>query len=193
MQTLLHAKDLIAHEDAILGRRMVILVLIVSVIWKGWSPVTVQVLLYPALILVLLVFLLVTVPHNAFRPLVSYGMVLGGLTDFFSNFVLGDLLRIASFKNLGIFNVSGQVFFAPLAWSLIVIFFLYYWPKENKRLSYFYVLVWAGLATAFSQVVYHADLFEYSPWFYPFPMLIIFLARFAFIAWIAKPWTNFWS
>lgn len=80
---------------------------------------------------------------------------------------------------------------APLAWTLIIIFYLYFWPRENKQLSYFYTLSWAGLATGFSQVVYLAELFEYKPWLYPLPMLIMFIVRFALAAWVAKPWTNF--
>ena len=149
---------------------------------------TVQVLLYPALILILALFLLITVPRKVFRTLLPYGLVLGGLLDYVCHLVLGDLFKVFSFKNHGIFNVSGQMILAPLAWTLIIIFYLYFWPRENKQLSYFYVLAWGGLATGFSQVVYLAELFEYRPWLSPIPMLIMFLARFAFAGWVAKPW-----
>lgn len=152
---------------------------------------TVQVLLYPTLVLILATFLLITVPRKVFRALLPYGLVLGGLLDYVWNVIFGDLFKIFIYKNNGVFDVSGQMIFAPLAWTLIIVFYLYFWPKENRQLCYFYVLFWGGLATGFSQVVYFAALFEYKPWFYPLPMLIMFLVRFALAAWVAKPWTNF--
>lgn len=162
-------------------------------IWKGALPVTIQVFFYPGFILIVLIFLLITVPRAAFRALLPYGIVLGGLLDYLWNLVLGNLFRIFVYTNHGIFNVSGQMFLAPLAWTLIIVFYLYFWPRDNRQLSYFYMLAWGGLATGFGQVVYLIELFEYSPWLYPLPMLGLFLARFAFAAWVAKPWTNTWD
>jgi len=150
----------------------------------------VQLLVYPVLILVIAVFLLATVPRAKLRSLLPYGLVLGGLVDVLWNMLFDDLLNVFRYTNLGIFNASGQLFLAPLAWSLIIVFYLYFWPQDGSKLPYFYVLSWALLATGFSQVVSLAGLFEYKTWYYPLPMLILFIIRFALIAWIAKPWTN---
>jgi len=152
-----------------------------------------QVLLYPILVLVLTIFLLITVPRGALRSLIPYGLALGGLFDFIWHWLFGHVLGLFAFKNLGIFDFNGHVFLAPLAWTLIIVFYLYFWPREGTKLAYLYVLTWALLATGFGQVVNGVGMFEYEPWVYPFPMLILFLGRFALVAWIAKPWTNSWS
>ena len=154
------------------------------------DALTVQALLYPTLILIIAVFLLATVPRSSLRRLIPYGIVLGGLIDVFWNMLFDDLLNVFRYTNLGIFDASGQLFLAPLAWSLIIVSYLYFWPSDNSPLRYFYVLAWAFLATGFSQLVRFAGLFEYRAWYYPFPMLILFVIRFALIAQIAKPWTN---
>jgi hypothetical protein len=150
----------------------------------------VQVWFYPCLVFVLLTLLLLTIPKEALRLLLPFGLVLGGLVDVVSNFIFGNLFGIYRFTNPGIFNASGQMILSPLAWILVIVLFLYFWPKKYTQLVYFYVLAWGLLATGVSQVVDFLELFDYSEWFYPFPMLILFLIRFAFVAWIAKPWTN---
>ncbi len=152
-----------------------------------------QILFYPSFILILLSFLLITVPRTALRALLSYGFVLGGLLDAAINLIFGNLLHVFSYTDLDIFNVSGQIILSPLAWVLIIVLYLYFWPRDNRQLSYFYILAWSLLATGFSQVVDLVELFEYLPWFYPIPMLIMFLGRFALAAWVAKPGTNSWD
>ena len=143
-------------------------------------------MIYPTLIFILATFVLITIPRDKLRVLLPYGVVLGGLIDFLDDMVWGNLFRIMSYDQMGIFDASGHLFLAPLAWTLLVVFYLYFWPDDNRYVAYFYVLAWALLATGFSQVVHAAGLFTYSPWFYPFPMLITFLIRFAFIAWMAQ-------
>lgn len=154
---------------------------------------TIQVLFYPSVVLVLLAFILLTIPRAALRTLVPLGLVLGGLVDTICNFICGNLLRIYSFTSPGILDASGHLILAPLAWSLVIIAFLYFWPsKKFEPLTYFYILAWGLLATGFSQVVDFLELFDYSDWLYPLPMLILFLVRFSLAAWVAKPWTNSW-
>ncbi|MCK9524428.1 MAG: hypothetical protein M0R49_00655 [Limnochordia bacterium] len=154
---------------------------------------TVQMWFYPGLILLLLGFLLITVPRTSLRSLVPFGFVLGGLLDGVLNLIFGNVFHFASYINSGMFDASGQLILAPITWILVIIFFLYFWPRDQGNLVYLYVLAWALLATAFSQVVHFLGLFEYSPWMYPLPMLILFLGRFALAAWVAKPWTNSWT
>ncbi len=154
---------------------------------------TVQALFYPTLILILAVFLLVTVPRDVMRTLLPYGVVLGGLVDVVCHLLFGNLLKVFSYTNVGVFDVGGGLLiFAPLAWTLVIVFYLYFWPVDNRHLGYFYGLAWSLLATAFGQVILNAELFSYTSWFYPLPMLIIFVLRFAFITWVAKPWKGIW-
>ncbi len=151
-----------------------------------------QLLLYPTLIFILILFLMITVPRKTLRTLLPYGVVLGGLVNALKTYLLQNALKLVSYKNLGVFACSKQMFLAPLAWVLVIVFYLYFWPKEPPLLSWSYCVAWAVLATAFSQVVKEADLFSYVPWFYPLPMFLVFLARFAFTAWLAKPWRPSW-
>ena len=151
---------------------------------------TAQVLVYPALIVILAVFLLITVPRDEFRLLVPYGVVLGGLVDFLFDRLFSSLFHVFSYTNLGMFGVSGQLLLAPLAWTLIIVFYLYFWPRDHRYLGYFYILAWSLLATGYSQVVLQLEMFSYLPWYYPLPMLLLFIARFAFVAWFGKRWTR---
>lgn len=149
-------------------------------------PVLIQFIVYPVLILIVAIFLLITVPRDKLRLLLPYGVVLGGLLDFVDDTIMGKLFKVIAFSELGLFDASGHLIFAPLAWTLIIVFYLYFWPDDNKYLGYLYGFAWALLATAFSQVVYKAELFSYAPWFYPLPMLLTFVLRFAFITWVAQ-------
>ena len=153
---------------------------------------TIQVLLYPGLIFIVILFLILTVPRQALRSLLPYGIVFGGLLDFLLNVVLGDLFKIFAFQNTGCFDASGHLLFAPLAWTLLIVFYFYFWPKDNRNLGYLYSFAWALLATGFSQVITEVELFHYLPWYYPLPMFIVFLVRFAFITWVVKPWQADW-
>ncbi len=152
-----------------------------------------QIWFYPGMIFLLLVVVLVALPRDTLRLLVPLGLILGGLVDTFCTLICSDLLGIYSYTSPPLFDVSGHLILAPIAWSLVIVFFLYFWPKYSKQLGYFYVLTWGLLATGVSQVVHYLGLFDYSDWLYPLPMLFLFLLRFALAAWIAKPWTNSWA
>lgn len=149
---------------------------------------TAQVMLYPVFIALVTSFLLIALPRSELRLLIPYGLVLGGLHDYLFSLVFGDLLGFFEFTSPGLFDASGYLVLAPLAWSLVVIFFLYFFPKEHDYLGYLYILAWALMATGYSQVVEHVGLFTYRPWFYPLPLLILAILRFALVAWLAKPW-----
>lgn len=151
---------------------------------------TLQMLFYPGFILILAIFTLITVPRSEFRDLMPYGIVLGGLVDFVSSLIFGTMFKMYTYSNHGIFNVGGHIILASLAWTLVMIVYLYFWPRNNRNLTYFYIAAWAGLATGFSQIVRGIDLFDYSPWYYPLPMLIVHITWFSLAAWVAKPWTN---
>lgn len=159
---------------------------------KGVFLLTLQLLLYPSLITILALFLLLTVPRKALRSLMPYGVVLGGLLDFVFNVVLGGLFKVFSYESAGFFVASGHLLFAPLAWTLVTVFYFYFWPQDNRNLGYFYGFSWALLATGFSQVVHKLELFRYLPWYYPLPMFVVFLVRFILVTWIAKPWRADW-
>lgn len=153
---------------------------------------TAQAVLYPALLALLTLLVLITVPRQALRSLIPYGVVLGGLFDFLYNLLLGNIFKIISFHNAGLFDASGHVFLAPLAWALIMVIYLYFWPQGHHGWGWTYGFTWALLATGFSQIVYAVDLFHFSPWFYPLPMFISFAVRFALATWITKPWSADW-
>ncbi len=131
---------------------------------------------------------MVTIPRRALRILLPYGIVLGGLFDTFYVWIFQDLLKIIRFQHLGTFDCSGHSFLSSLAWVLIIVFYIYFWPQESRYLNYAYCFSWALLATAFSQLVTSAGLFQYRSWFYPFPMFLAYLLWFAAAAWIVKPW-----
>lgn len=154
---------------------------------------TVQILLYPILVFILIIFLLLTVPRQSLRALMPYGVVLGGLLDFACNLIFGNLFKIFSFHPVDFLTAGEHLLLTPIAWACLVIFYLYFWPTKNQRLGFFYGFAWAILATGFSQIVYQVGLFRYQNWFYPFPMLLMFLARFAIITWIVKPWLADWQ
>lgn len=146
--------------------------------------VTTQLLVYPVLILLVGALVLLTVPREHLRTLLPYGAVLGGLFDYLESLVTGTL-KLTAFKNLGILQAGGHPLLGHLAWVPIIVLFLYYWPRGKMSLGYLYTAAWALLATGFSQVVRLAGIFEYVSWYYPIPMFLLFLARFALAAWVA--------
>ncbi|HHT43755.1 MAG TPA: hypothetical protein GX014_10205 [Firmicutes bacterium] len=147
---------------------------------------TVQVLVYPVLIVLVGGFALLTVPREDLRLLLPYGVVLGGLYDYIHGVITGDLLKIGTFQNQHIFAVGDHLILTPIAWTFIMVLYLYYWPQRNKYIGWLYLLSWALLATGYSQVVRSAGLFTYLPWFYPIPMFLLFLIRFALATWVAQ-------
>ncbi|HPT84252.1 MAG TPA: hypothetical protein PLM25_10195 [Limnochordia bacterium] len=152
---------------------------------KGMVLVTVQLLVYPVLLLLVAGFVLLTVPRDHLRVLLPYGAVLGGILDYLTSLATG-VLGLTSFKNLGILQAGDHPLLGHLVWVFLIVFFLYYWPSENRGLGYLYTAAWALLATGFSQVVKQAEIFEYVPWYYPVPMFLLFLARFALAVWVAQ-------
>ena len=147
---------------------------------------TVQVLVNPVLIVLVGGFALLTVPREDLRLLLPYGVVLGGLYDYIHGVITGDLLKIGTFQNQHIFAVGDHLILTPIAWTFIMVLYLYYWPQRNKYIGWLYLLSWALLATGYSQVVRSAGLFTYLPWFYPIPMFLLFLIRFALATWVAQ-------
>ncbi|MDI9459444.1 MAG: hypothetical protein QM373_06955, partial [Bacillota bacterium] len=126
------------------------------------------------------------VPREDLRLLLPYGVVLGGLYDYIHGVITGDLLKIGTFQNQHIFAVGDHLILTPIAWTFIMVLYLYYWPQRNKYIGWLYLLSWALLATGYSQVVRSAGLFTYLPWFYPIPMFLLFLIRFALATWVAQ-------
>jgi hypothetical protein len=149
-------------------------------------PMAAQLLVYPVLVVVLGVLVLLTVPKSRLDALLPFGVVLGGLLDYLYSEFMGPLLGITAFKNLGFLQASGHPLLGHIAWVFIVVLFLHFWPEDNRYLGSLYGLAWALLATGFSQVVRNLGVFEYAPWFYPIPMLLLFIARFAITVWAAK-------
>lgn len=152
----------------------------------------IQALIYPTLVLILAIFLVITVPRQTLRILLPYGVVLGALVNFFYDLLFGHLFKITWFEHLGILNASGHPILGYLAWTLVMVFYLYFWPKDNLNLGYLYLFAWSLLATGFSQVVKQAELYSYVSWFYPLPMFFTFLGQFAFATWVVKPWSAEW-
>lgn len=145
-------------------------------------------LFYPFSVFVLAAFILLAVPRKALRILMPYAFVFGGAFEAVYVWIFQNLLGIIRFQHLGVFESGGRPFLSTLAWVLVIILYLYFWPQESRYLGYAYILSWAGLATAFSQLVKHAGLFHYRDWFYPIPMFISYLIWFGAAAWFAKPW-----
>ena len=108
---------------------------------------TVQVLVYPVLIVLVGGFALLTVPREDLRLLLPYGVVLGGLYDYIHGVITGDLLKIGTFQNQHIFAVGDHLILTPIAWTFIMVLYLYYWPQRNKYIGWLYLLSWALLAT----------------------------------------------
>lgn len=145
-------------------------------------------LVYPILIVLLVLLVIMTIPRRSLRILVPYGVVFGGLLSSLHFFFLGNVFKIFRFDKLGIFEVGGIPLLSAVAWTFIVMTYLYFWPKNNRYLGYFYAFSWAFLATAFSEVVRQAKIFTCQTWYYPLPMLLVFSAKFALITWLCKPW-----
>ncbi|HHY09765.1 MAG TPA: hypothetical protein GX528_04275 [Firmicutes bacterium] len=147
-----------------------------------------QLVLCPAFLFVIILFALITVPQGTLRRLFPYGVTLGGLLNVTKTYILKDLLGLIHYRNLGVFDCGGQMFFAPLIWTFLIILFLYFWPRDNQILAGAYFLAWAILAAAFGQVLKNAELFACEPWLYPLPKFLIFAGRFALTIWVVKPW-----
>ena len=145
---------------------------------------TVQVLVYPVLIVLVGGFALLTVPREDLRLLLPYGVVLGGLYDYIHGVITGDLLKSAPSEpahlrrrrsldphpdRLDVYYGALPVLLAP--------------KKQVYRLALLAVL--GALGHGYSQVVRSAGLFTYLPWFYPIPMFLLFLIRFALATWVA--------
>lgn len=147
-----------------------------------------QILVYPVLVLILALFTVITIPRQTIRFLFPYGVVFGGFLNFIIFLLLVNVFKVFHFQNVGFLHVHGQPILGAVSWIFITMIFIYFWPKNNTTLGYFYTMAWAALATGFSQIISHIELLEHSPFMYPLPMLLLFSANFALVTWISKPW-----
>lgn len=148
-----------------------------------------QILVFPVLLFLLALLMVITMSRQTIRFLFPYGIVFGGFLNFVLFLFLVNVLKVFTFQNGSFLNVHGQPILGAIAWTFIVMIFIYFWPKNNKTLGYFYTLAWASLATGFSQIIVQIELLEHSPFMYPLPMLLLFSAKFALITWVSKPWS----
>lgn len=144
---------------------------------------TLEVLLYPGLLMVLFILMVFLIPRSDLRYYLPYGIVLGGLMDVVLTWLFQDIFKVIKFTNLGMFHCSGQTVFSPLGWTLVITLYLYLWPKSGG-LKYAYTVTWSVLAVAFGQLLANVGLFQYVPWFYPIPLFFVLLGQFVFAVWI---------
>ncbi len=142
----------------------------------------VQIFFYPAFLIFLLILSLIFIPKKDYKEYLIYGFLGGGLGDMVVVGIFQNLLHIIRFKNTGIFNVLGENFLSPPCWTLTVMLFLYFLPKQ-KLFQYLYILTFAGYSVGFGIIVHNVGLFEYRPWFYPVFSYLTFLGWWIFNAW----------
>ncbi len=142
-------------------------------------------LVYPILLVFALFLSLSIIPREKYRVYLIYGFLVGGLMDVLIVTILNNFLGIIQFKNQGIFNALGHHALAPICWTLIMALFLYLLPKPSIFL-YFYILAWGLLSIGFGYIVHNVGLFDFQPWFYPFPALIIFIVWLTFAAYLFR-------
>ncbi len=144
---------------------------------------TATTLFYPSFLSMVFILTVIFIPRNEYKQYLIYGLLVGGLGDVIVVGLLANILHVMWFKNLGIFNVYGQMALSPPSWTLAVMLFLYFMPSRRSFL-YPYVATWAASSVAYAVVVKNAGLYDFLPWMYPIPMYFSFLGWWSFAAWL---------
>ncbi|MGI6148426.1 MAG: hypothetical protein GX195_10355 [Firmicutes bacterium] len=143
----------------------------------------VQAVFYPAFVVAMAVAILLFIPRGQLRGLIPAAAVLGGLGDVITVWLFQDVLGIIWFMNHGIWECANQHFFSPIGWTLVMVFYFYFFPRHLRILRYLYTAAWAALAVGYGLLVRNVELYDFKPWFFPIPMYLTFLAWFTFAIW----------
>jgi hypothetical protein len=142
-------------------------------------------LFYPVFLALVALIVLIIIPGKLRKEYFIYGLIIGALGDVIAVAVFQNVLHFIWFKNLGIFNVMGQMVLSPLCWLFTVMLFLYFLPNRRWFL-YTYVAIWAMASVAFGYMVHNVRLFDFKSWFYPIPAYFTFLGWWVFATWFFK-------
>lgn len=143
----------------------------------------IQALFYPVFVLVVSVAIIAFIPRDEVRRIIPAAAVLGGLGDVIVVWLFQDVLKIIWFKNHGIWECANQHFFSPIGWTLTMVLYFYFYPRDLRILRYLYTAAWATLAVGYGLLVRNVELYDFRPWFFPLPMYLTFLTWFAFVTW----------
>jgi len=143
----------------------------------------ISLLFYPTFLLGTFLLTLIFIPKNLYKEYFIYGFLIGGLGDIIIVAIMQNGLGIMWFKNLGFFNVLGQMALSPLSWTVSVMLFLYFLPKK-RLFIYPYLLTWAAISLGYGYIVHNVGLFDFVSWLYPIPAYFTFLGWWILAAWL---------
>ncbi len=123
------------------------------------------------------------IPRDVYKRYFLYGFMFGAIGDIIVATLLGPVLHLIQYKNMGVFGLFGIVsFWTPIAWMFAFMLFFYFLPMRRIFL-YPYIIGFAIFGYFLGIVLQQLDLYEYiGNYLYFAP--ITFIIWFSISAWV---------
>ncbi|MFZ7103275.1 MAG: hypothetical protein ACOWWO_11565 [Peptococcaceae bacterium] len=103
----------------------------------------------------------IVIPRDVYKRYFIYGFIFGAIGDVIVVTILGPVLHLIKYKNMGVFNIFGIVsFWTPIAWMFAFMLFFYFLPVRRIFL-YPYIVGFAFYGYMVGIVLEHLNLYEY--------------------------------
>ena len=125
----------------------------------------------------------VVIPKHVYKRFLLYGFIFGAIGDVIVVILLGPILHLIEYRNMGVFDIFGIIsFWTPIAWMFAFMLFFYFLPVR-KQFLYPYIVGFAAFGYMVGLVLQHLDMFRYlgnQIYFAP----IVFILWFSIAAWV---------
>ncbi|MDX9872813.1 MAG: hypothetical protein RBT41_10390, partial [Clostridia bacterium] len=103
----------------------------------------------------------IAIPKKEYKKFFLWGLLFGGILDVIIIIMLGPILNLTKYQNMGIHGIFGILpFWTPIAWIFVLMLFFYFLPIHRYFL-YLYVLGFAIFGYMVGIVLQNMDLYEY--------------------------------
>ncbi|WP_066638364.1 hypothetical protein [Desulfolucanica intricata] len=101
------------------------------------------------------------IPRQVYKRFLIYGFIFGAIGDVIMATILGPILQLIKYLNMGPFNIFGIVsFWTPIAWMFAFMLFFYFLPVRRVFL-YPYIIGFSIFGYMVGLVLQQLDLYQY--------------------------------